>query len=506
MVLATRRAGTRPSPQLLLERGAWLTPALVLVLGSWLPEPRMHQLIAVTVGVLLVAALSRRPGPVACALVAGFPVAEIVLPLALRTGLPTAFVRAAGSWKELLVAALVVAAFRHRRAHPVQADRLDLLAAAFLAVLAVYYLFPGWLASTDLLIPGQARNVAARTLALPIVALVAARHIDLETMWRRRIATAAVVGGVLIGAGAIVEIMSPSTWQRFLHDLLDVNRYQRTIFSNEAERTFIFSDPTLSGDKTRRAASLLGSHLDTAFALLLPLGVALHCLRARFSTPMVLSAGAIGAGLALTQTRSAILGGALIAVGALRSRPGGSSNRVRLAVGMGLAALVILPLVADSALADRLTGAISGEDQESTPEHTERSRTALEAVIDRPLGQGLGSSGGIANRFHVQGRLLPENHYLRVALDVGVLGSVLFIGVVLTGARWARRRARASGSLLDAAAASAIAATALVGLFLDSFDVITSAVPLLLAVGVATAQITPTDPKVAARPTQRLPP
>jgi len=489
MALATRRAWRLPSHQQLLEGAAWLTPVVVLILGRRLPELRMYQLIAAALGVLLVAALSRRPGVVACTLVAGFPLAEIVLPLALRAGLPTPLVRAAGSWKELLVAALVVAAFRHRRQHPVALDRLDLLAAGFVAVLAVYYLFPDWLASTDLLIPGQARNVAARTFALPVIALLAARHVELDDAWRGRVATAAVGGGVVIGACAIVEIMDPDTWQRFLHDVLDVNRYQRTIFSNEAERTFIFSDPTLSGDKTRRAASIFGSHLDTAFALLLPLGVVLHRLRRRWATGTLVSAGAVGVGLALTQTRSALLGGALIVVGALRSPSGGPNNRVRLALGMGLAGVVLLPLVADSALAERVTGAITGSDQESTPEHTERSRAAFDAVVDRPLGQGLGSAGGIANRFGVRGHLFPENHYLRISLEVGVLGGLVFVGVVLTGARTARRRADETGSLLDSAAASALAATAVAGLFLDSFAVIMSAVPLLVAVGLATSPL-----------------
>lgn len=491
MALVTRPRRRRLSQQQLLELCAWLTPVAVLVLGRGLPELRMQQVIAAAGGLLLVAALSRKPGVVACALVAGFPVAEIVLPLALRTGMPVPLVRAAGSWKELLVVVLVVAAVRYRRQHPVTPDRLDLLAAGFLLVVAVYYVTPDWLPSTDLIIPEAARDVAARTFALPIVALVAARHVGLDDLWRRRVAAAAVLGGVILGAGAVVEIMSPDLWQRFLHDVLDVNRYQRVIFSNEAERSFIFSDPTLSGNKVRRAASLYGSHLHTAFALLLPLGVAMHLLRRGLRAGRLVPAAVIGLGLALTQTRSALLGAALIVVGAVRSTTGGSSSRVRLAVGVGLAAVVVLPLVADTALARRVTGAVTGSDQESTPEHSERSRAALDAVIDNPLGRGLGSSGGTANRFGIRGHLLPENHYLLVGLSVGVVGGVLFIAVVVTAARTARRRAAATGSLLDAAGASALAATALAGFFLDSFAAITSALPMMLVVGLATSRADP---------------
>jgi O-antigen ligase len=497
------RPGPRPSPRpnqrQLLELGAWLTPLAVLVLGQGLPERRMQQAIAVALGVLLVAALSRRPGAVACALVAGFPIAEIVLPLTLRIGMPAPLVRAAGSWKELLVVALIVAAIRSRRGEAVAFDRLDFLAAGYLLVVGVYYVFPDWLAGTDLIIPAAARDVAARSFALPVVALLAARHAVLDDRWRARVAKAAVVGGLLLGAGAIVEIVTPDLWERFLHDLLDVNAYQQRIFSNEAERTFIFSDPTQSGDQVRRAASLFGSQLHTAFALLLPLAVAMHLLRRRLGWGRVLSAGVIGVGLALTQTRSALLGAVLIVVGALRSTVGTSSSRVKLALGVALAAVVVLPLASDTALARRITGAITGADQESTPEHSERSRAALDAVIDAPMGRGLGSSGGTANRFGIRGHLLPENHYLLVALSTGVIGGVLFIGVVITAARTARRRASQSSNLLDGAAASALAATALAGLFLDSFAAVTSAVPLLVAVGIATSRLAaPSESSVSA--------
>jgi hypothetical protein len=486
-VLATARAWTLRRPQLLLERLAWLTPLAVVALLRFLPELRIYQLMAATIGVLLVVALSRRPGLVACILVVGFPLAEIILPMTLRAGLPAPVVRAAGSWKELLVLALVVAAVQRRRRQPVRLDNLDLLALAFLSLVLVYYLLPTWLASTDLLIPGGARTVAARTFGLPIVAFLAARHVELDDRWRDRVATCALVAGVVVGIGAIVEIAFPSTWERFLHQVLDVDTYQRTIFSNEAGRTFIFSDPTLSGEKTRRAASILGSHLDSAYALLLPLAIALHILRRRVSSRAIVAGGLVAAGLALTQTRSALLGAVLIALGVLRSSSGGGRNRVRLALAMALAAVVVLPLVAHSALAERVTGAVTGSDQESTPEHSERSRAAFEAVVHRPLGQGLGSSGGVANRFKVRGSLLPENHYLHVSLDLGVAGGLLFGAIVVIAARAAYRRARRTGHLLDAAAASALAATALAGLFLDSFSVVTTAVPLFVAVGLATA-------------------
>lgn len=465
----------------------WVLPLVVLLLGRSLSDRQMLFAVAAGLGVLLVAWGSRRPEVAVVALVGGFPLAEIVLPWSLRVGVPAPLVRAAGSWKELLVAALVVAAVTHRRAAPSPPDRLELLALGFVALVGVYLVFPTWLAGDGLAIPDEARNVAARTLAVPVIALVAARHVPLSRRWRQRVLGAAVLAGVVVGLGAVVEITSPGLWQRFLHDGLDVNGYQRRIFSNEAERTFIFSDPTQTGGTARRAASIFGSHLDSAFALLLPLAVVLHRLSRGWRSRTLVQAGIIGAGLALTQTRSALLGGALLALGALRGARLPAAGRTRLMVGMALAAVVLVPLVADSALGDRITGAVSGSDVESTPTHTDRSRAAFDAVVDDPLGRGLGSSGGIANRFGVVGGILPENHYLRVALDLGVVGGALFLAAVVTAARQAHRRFVRTGAVLDAAAAGAATALAVVGLLLDSFDAITSAVPLMVVLGLATS-------------------
>ena len=61
MLAATPRAWRLPREHLLLERLAWLTPLLVVVLVRWLPELRMYQLLAAMIGALLVTALHRRP-------------------------------------------------------------------------------------------------------------------------------------------------------------------------------------------------------------------------------------------------------------------------------------------------------------------------------------------------------------------------------------------------------------------------------------------------------------
>jgi hypothetical protein len=475
----------------LLEYAAWSAPFAVYVVEQRYPDARLLQLIGATLGVLAVAWFSGRPGLTATILVAGFPFAEIVLPLFLRAGAGGQLVRAAGYWKEGLTAALVVAAVQHRRREPVHLDRLDMLALSFAAVIGLYFVFPHWLPQGGLVVPSDAKLGAARAMGLPIVALMAARHAGIDEAWRARILRAAVVAGLVLSVAAIVEIQFTSWWEHFLDDILQVDRYQRVLFNDTARRHLIFSDPSLSGHGTQRAATLYASPLNTAFALLLPLSISLHALaRHARTTAGIAIAGLIAVGLALTQTRSALIGAVAIAIGVVRARRGVStSRRVALALWFSLAALTIVPLVAGTSLGARVTSAIRGTDEQSTSTHQERTETAFDRVTEFPLGQGLGSAGATAKRYSVRGFLLPENYYLLVGLEVGVAGTVLFVGLVATAARRAGAGSHMGDGLLEASAASALVGLAVTGFFLDSFDTITGAMPLMVFLGCAVVPV-----------------
>lgn len=466
----------------------WGAPFVVALAVRRYPDTRLLQVVGALVGGALLVALSRRPAGAAVALCGGFPLAAIILPLLYRAGIPDPLVRAAAYWKELLVGALVLAAVAHRRRFPVGIDRLDVLAGVFVAIVAVYWAFPDWLPSGEVVVPNDARHVAARTLAVPVVAFLAARHAGIGAASVGRLVAAALFAGVLLGAGAVVEIVSSERWDRFLDETLQVDQYEQAILGEEAERTAILSEDPGGEGKVRRAGSWFASPLPAAFALLLPLAAAMHRLAAEPRVRIAVAVAFIGAGLALTQTRSAIVGGVLIVLGSLRNRVDARrQRRVALALGLILGFAALFPLVADTALGNRISGAITGEEDESTPLHTERTERAFERSIEQPLGDGLGSSGGIALRYAVPGHLLPENHYLRVALDIGLLGGTVFLALVVSGARRCRRLAARGGPLVAAVAAGALAATTVVGFLLDSFDTITGAIPLFVFVGAALA-------------------
>lgn len=62
----------------------------------------------------------------------------------------------------------------------------------------------------------------------------------------------------------------------------------------------------------------------------------------------------------------------------------------------------------------------------STSEHFERSQEAFELVLEKPLGLGLGKTGGVAQRFE-ENPITPENTFLGIALELGWFGGILFL-------------------------------------------------------------------------------
>ena len=66
----------------------------------------------------------------------------------------------------------------------------------------------------------------------------------------------------------------------------------------------------------------------------------------------------------------------------------------------------------------------------STSQHFEKSQAALELLWQNPLGLGLGSTGGVSQRFGDE--ITPENTFLGVSLELGWLGGILFLLFCLT--------------------------------------------------------------------------
>ena len=79
----------------------------------------------------------------------------------------------------------------------------------------------------------------------------------------------------------------------------------------------------------------------------------------------------------------------------------------------------------------------------SSSGHFDRTVSAFQESLTYPWGEGLGKAGPASCYFPDQygGCLIPENWYLQVALEMGYLGLIIFLAVILVTARrlWATR-------------------------------------------------------------------
>lgn len=470
------------------------TPVFVFFFVRSSPDVVLQRSIVLVLAAVALTFLAARPGLAAVGLIGGFAVMEVVLPLLFKAGAPLPVVRNLGLWKEGFVAALVAAAFRHRRREPKSPDAIDRLAAAFVVLVAGYWLLPGILPPDPSPTVGEAREVAFRSLVLPVIGLVAVRHAGISAVWRRRCLGAALLVGVLLGAAGIAEMLAPRWWDTFLSRTIGLLTYRQAAFGDTRTTVLTFAD--FEASRSQRAGSLYADPLITGFTYHLPFAVALTAVIAKPRLRTLALVALPVTGLLLTQGRAAILGGVVIVAAALR-RTEGQSATTRTNLGLALAgvAIVALPLLAGTALGTRVAGAVNGRDTISTPDHINSSRDALARVIDEPLGSGLGISGGISERFEVVDRVVSENHFLAIGIEVGVLGMTIYVLLLAATIRAGRR---AHPDALAFAATSALLATAIGGLFLHSLESPVVSVPALVAAGLATVR--PDVPAPVRRP------
>lgn len=228
----------------------------------------------------------------------------------------------------------------------------------------------------------------------------------------------------------------------------------------------------------RLQSTLAGPNQLGAYTLLL-LALAAGLIRReggeRYAGIVVTTAGLVV--LAYTYSRSALLGLLVgVAVLLLRTWPK-LSRRVRhgtvvasviLAAG-GVAATMLMPGLRATLLRTA-----------STSEHLELSLAAIETTWQNPLGLGIGSTAGGAQRYAAG--LTPENMYLGAALETGWLGGVLFIAMLAAIFYELWRR--------DSTLAYGLLGVLTVGLFLHPLHDAPLAISLGLLTGAASHYVT----------------
>lgn len=116
--------------------------------------------------------------------------------------------------------------------------------------------------------------------------------------------------------------------------------------------------------------------------------------------------------------------------------------------------------------------------ESSSGEHLQYFKDGLAAVGDAPFGRGLGTAGPASVRFE---KFLTENWFLQIAVEMGVLGALLFIGIVAAAAQklFARKDPAAVGLALS------LVGMCVTGFFTHSFEETTAVLIWVIFAGEA---------------------
>jgi hypothetical protein len=422
-----RPQGPGPSRRMLIT--LVLLPSIVARLAIDLRLANFEQLVAMAAGVLVLCVIARVPAPSLAFLIGLLPFQLVLISGLYEIGFTGGVARMAGLWKELVVVAVVAAAWRRNRGHPRPPDALDRVGMGFLALGTVYLLIPGlFVDSAGASLSFDTRFAGWRLLVFPTVLLLAGRRLRLDEEEIGRVLRAATRMAIALGVVAVVEFVASDWWNRLLIDTFGVNRFRVEVLDVDLVAQGLTIDDirtygTVAGREFVRVGGPMASYLTFSFVLLIAAGLLLEQVIRRASRPAVtVGLGCCVAGVLFTQTRSSIIGLCVLLLAVLRPAPGRSgASRVRYTLLAGAALVVALPLVFGSGLTDRFTS----EDTGSDDVHDARVDAAVDTIGDEPLGLGL-AMGSTASGRAVEGSVSVENQLLDTGVQLGVLGMVLF--------------------------------------------------------------------------------
>lgn len=270
-----------------------------------------------------------------------------------------------------------------------------------------------------------------RFLIFFMYAALLARLFDLRTLLRRSLTIVLSVGGLVALFGVVQYVALPD-------DLLTRFGYSRE--NGVLPAFFIDNKPDLERVmSTVRDPNSLGSYLLIIGSLFVAL-----LTRSRQTKWRVIAAVGLGLSLAcllLTFSRSAWLGAlaaTLVFVGAYAYRQQwhkSMRHRTILSLCLVLASISVITVVATKE-SYFVQNVIFHADKSTVLEDPNELRVRFwqEAVVDsqaQPFGHGLGTAGLASIRNTEQGTVLTENYYLQILYEVGVVGLVLFLVILV---------------------------------------------------------------------------
>lgn len=431
------------------RRWTWLAPLVVFTLIVLEPN-HLSTAVEAILGLGVVVLVVQHPFRSTMVLLTLLPFETVLFSLVLRIGAPAQAMRGLGFYKEVIIVGLGVAAFRQVRFERPRFDGLDKVAAAYVALGVLYLLLPSLLVGTEVgaHLGFYARELGWRSDIMYVGLFVVFRYLRLSPDQTAALFRRVLIIAVIIAVVGLYEFARPYSFNHFLVKVIQVPSYQARVLHSP------FPDPNnllafASGSSHLvRIGSILINYLEPGWYFIIGLALAIELATRGRSRPwMVASIPVLGIALVFNQSRAAILGGVATVLFSLRARIGRSvTTRVRLSSFVGLMLVVGIPVIVLFGLGHRFVGS-----HESNTGHVTKVQAGLHAMGHSPLGRGLATSQGggstAAGKALVsqQAILDPENQWLLIGIQVGVLGLALYASSLILMLRKLRPRTHDPG-------------------------------------------------------------
>jgi hypothetical protein len=227
----------------------------------------------------------------------------------------------------------------------------------------------------------------------------------------------------------------------------------------------------IGGARFVRVGSVFLDELALSWYLVLPFAVGVErVVRGRAVAFNVLATIVIGAGLLLTQTRSAIAAGLIVVLLTIPYAAGrGAHWRVRATLVIAAVAMLAIPGAFVTGVAKRVENTTS-KNNLSTAGHIGGFFGGIRVLGQHPLGLGLATGAGTGQRFVVATDVIPENNYLEIGDQLGIGPMLLFVALTITLLVWLRRAARRRAPPLATAAWASGIGLAVAAWFLQTWS------------------------------------
>jgi O-Antigen ligase len=447
----------------------WLVPVLIIGLIYFSPKHIVSVSTAVTglVAFCAVVIAARWPDRSLILLIVLLPFSGFILAKLWAWGVPTSVVRHLGAWKEALALGVIVAGARNFIASGRRADALDRLALGFVGIALLY------LALQHQIIPSAPSASSTRLLGFRedagfVLLLLGARHARLSSNFLQRAGTALLVVASAAAAIGLYEALASGAWNRFVVNTIQYTRYEVSVLNSTPVN---FHDIRQYGPIAGvvRIGSVFLSPLTLGFYLVLGFAVGLERVARGRGRPLVMiSLLAIFAAILLTQTRSAIIAAIVVAALVLQPTPGRQRHwRAQLALILAAVAVIAIPTAFASGLNSRVASGTSTANSD-TAGHVSGFWDGINAIGQDPLGHGLGTSAGVGQRGASPNSqaIIPENYYLQVGVELGIIPMLLFIVLTVTLIVKLRSVGRGQSHYTVAALGGAVAGLAAAAWFL----------------------------------------